>query len=138
MPRFLKGQGQGWITAEYACCHVLPTPVTLVKRRKESRWTYNGNPASDRPCASRGSRLKALGEFTITLDCDVLQADGARVPLRLRVPAWRWQMRYRSGGKRQAENQSNERDGSRGFFGIVNGEAICDLEYVEDSAARPT
>ncbi len=68
----------------------------------------------------------------------MLQADGARVPRRLRVPAWRWQMRYRSGGKWQAENQPDERDGSRSFCGIVNGEAVCDLEYVEDSAAGPT
>lgn len=37
VPRFLKGQGQGWITAEYGMLPVLPTPVTLVKRRKVSR-----------------------------------------------------------------------------------------------------
>jgi ribonuclease PH len=37
VPRFLKGKGQGWVTAEYACCHARPTPVTSVKRPKASK-----------------------------------------------------------------------------------------------------
>ncbi len=66
----------------------------------------------------------------------MLQADGGTRTARLRVPAWRWQMRYRSWWKTEAENQPDERDGSRSFCRYCKGEAICDLEYVEDSAAE--
>ncbi|MGU0042778.1 ribonuclease PH [Escherichia coli] len=137
VPRFLKGQGQGWITGRYGMLPRLPTPVTLVKRRKVSRWTHNGNPASDRPCSSRGSRLKALGEFTITLDCDVLQADGGTRTASITGAC----VALADALQKLVENGKLKTNPMKGMVaavsvGIVNGEAVCDLEYVEDSAAE--
>mgnify|MGYP003100602221 CR=1 FL=1 len=67
VPRFLKGQGQGWITAEYG---MLPRST----HTRNARW------------------VSSLLRWTATCFRPMV----ARVPRRLRVPAWRWQMRYRS------------------------------------------
>ena len=76
--RFLRGKGQGWVTAEYG---MLPrathTRTAARGRARQAGRPHAGDPAADRPrrCA-RSSTSRALGERTITLDCDVLQADG--------------------------------------------------------------
>ena len=76
VPPFLRGNGKGWITAEYG---MLPR-ATHTRSAREARAaagrTHAGDPAADRPLAARGIDLGALGERTITIDCDVLQADG--------------------------------------------------------------
>ena len=77
VPRFLKGQGQGWLTAEYG---MLPRSTGERNQREASRGKQGGRTLEIqrligrtlRACIDRG----ALGERTITLDCDVLQADG--------------------------------------------------------------
>ncbi|MBW9258580.1 MAG: ribonuclease PH [Candidatus Thiodiazotropha sp. (ex. Lucinisca nassula)] len=77
VPRFLKGAGQGWITAEYG---MLPRSTTDRMGREAARGKQSGRTQKIQRLIGRSLRaavdLKALGERTITLDCDVIQADG--------------------------------------------------------------
>ena len=77
VPRFLKGQDQGWITAEYG---MLPRSTHTRNAREAAKGKQGGRTMEIQRLIARALRaavdLKALGEFTITLDCDVLQADG--------------------------------------------------------------
>ncbi len=117
VPRFLKGQGQGWITAEYG---MLPRSTHTRNAREAAKGKQGGRTMEIQRLIARALRaavdLKALGEFTITLDCDVLQADGWHA-YRVDYGCLRGAGRCatEAGGKRQAENQSDERDGSRSF-----------------------
>ncbi len=138
VPRFLKGQGQGWITAEYG---MLPRATHTRNAREASRGKQGGRTLEIQRLIARSLRaavdLKKLGEYTITLDCDVLQADGgtrtasitgACVALADALAVMRQKGQLKS-------------DPFKGFVaaisvGIVAGEARCDLEYVEDSAAE--
>jgi ribonuclease PH len=77
VPRFLKGKGQGWITAEYG---MLPRSTHTRNQREASRGKQGGRTLEIQRLIGRSLRasvdLSKLGENTITLDCDVLQADG--------------------------------------------------------------
>ncbi|MEE9356380.1 MAG: ribonuclease PH, partial [Methylococcaceae bacterium] len=77
VPRFLKGKGEGWITAEYG---MLPRSTHERMGREASRGKQGGRTLEIQRLIGRSLRaavdLEALGENTITLDCDVLQADG--------------------------------------------------------------
>ena len=77
VPGFLKGQGQGWLTAEYG---MLPRATHTRSDREAARGKQSGRTQEIQRLIGRSLRavadLKALGERTITLDCDVLQADG--------------------------------------------------------------
>ena len=77
VPPFLKGSGEGWITAEY---NMLPRSTTTRKARDISRLKIDGRTMEIQRLIGRALRsvvdLKALGEKTIWLDCDVIQADG--------------------------------------------------------------
>jgi len=77
VPRFLKGKGQGWITAEYG---MLPRSTHTRNQREASRGQQGGRTLEIQRLIGRSLRasvdLTKLGENTITLDCDVLQADG--------------------------------------------------------------
>lgn len=77
VPRFLKGSGQGWLTAEYG---MLPRSTHSRMDREAARGKQGGRTVEIQRLIGRSLRaavdLKALGEFTIVIDCDVLQADG--------------------------------------------------------------
>lgn len=77
VPRFLKGKGQGWITAEYG---MLPRSTNSRMGREASRGKQGGRTLEIQRLIGRSLRsavdLKQLGEYSITLDCDVIQADG--------------------------------------------------------------
>src|SRR6185369_5688988 len=77
VPRFLKGKGQGWLTAEYG---MLPRATHDRTDREAARGGQSGRTQEIQRLIGRALRscvnLKALGENTITIDCDVLQADG--------------------------------------------------------------
>ena len=77
VPRFLKGQGQGWVTAEYG---MLPRSTHTRSDREAARGKQSGRTQEIQRLIGRSLRamvdLKKLGENTITIDCDVLQADG--------------------------------------------------------------
>jgi len=77
VPRFLKGKGQGWVTAEYG---MLPRSTNTRMGREAARGKQGGRTMEIQRLIGRSLRaavdLKALGERSITLDCDVIQADG--------------------------------------------------------------
>ena len=77
VPRFLKGQGQGWVTAEYS---MLPRSTHTRSQREAARGKQGGRTMEIQRLIGRGLRavadLSALGERTLWIDCDVLQADG--------------------------------------------------------------
>ncbi|PLR33618.1 ribonuclease PH [Chimaeribacter californicus] len=138
VPRFLKGQGQGWITAEYG---MLPRSTHTRNPREAAKGKQGGRTLEIQRLIARSLRaavdLKKLGEFTITLDCDVLQADGGTRTASI------------SGACVALADALNALVAARKLkanpmkglvaavsVGIVKGEALCDLEYVEDSAAE--
>ena len=77
IPRFLKGKGQGWITAEYG---MLPRSTNSRMGREAARGKQSGRTQEIQRLIGRAMRaaidLDALGERTVSIDCDVLQADG--------------------------------------------------------------
>ena len=77
VPRFMKGQGKGWVTAEYG---MLPRSTHTRNNREAARGKQGGRTMEIQRLIARALRaavdLKALGENTITIDCDVIQADG--------------------------------------------------------------
>lgn len=138
VPRFLKGQGQGWITAEYG---MLPRATHTRNDREASKGKQGGRTLEIQRLIARSLRsavdLKALGEFTITIDCDVIQADGGTRTAAI------------SGGcvalfdaiswlRKQNKITTNPMKGlvAAVSVGVVKGEVVCDLEYSEDSAAE--
>ena len=138
VPRFLKGKGQGWVTAEYG---MLPRSTHSRMAREAAKGKQGGRTLEIQRLIARSLRaavdLQALGEFTITLDCDVIQADGgtrtaaitgACVALADALNA------LVAAGKLKASPLKGMVAAIS--VGIVAGEAVCDLEYVEDSAAE--
>jgi len=138
VPRFLKGQGQGWVTAEYG---MLPRSTHSRMAREAAKGKQGGRTLEIQRLIARSLRaavdLKALGEFTITLDCDVIQADGGTRTASITgacVALADALNKLVASGKLKA----NPMKGMVAAIsvGIVRGEALCDLEYVEDSAAE--
>lgn len=138
VPPFLKGSGTGWVTAEYS---LLPSSTETRSQREATRGKINGRTSEIQRLIGRSLRavvdLPALGERTIWIDCDVLQADGgtrtasisgAFVALCLALM------------KLQAEGVIKELPiidyVAAVSVGIVAGETVLDLEYIEDSRAE--
>jgi ribonuclease PH len=137
-PPWLRGQGRGWVTAEYS---MLPRATATRTRRESTAGKPSGRTQEIQRLIGRSLRavvdLPALGERQITLDCDVIQADGGTRTAAI-TGAWvalfdclHW-MRGRSMVK---ENPIRDHVAAVSC-GIVKGEAVLDLDYVEDSAAE--
>ena len=137
VPRFLKGQNQGWVTAEYG---MLPRATNSRTQREAAKGKQTGRTMEIQRLIARSLRamidLKLLGEYTITLDCDVIQADGgtrtasitgACVALNDAINKM-----IADGKLKQNPVKSLVAAVS---VGIVEGQAVCDLEYIEDSNA---
>jgi ribonuclease PH len=138
VPPFLKGQGKGWVTAEYS---MLPRATQSRNQRESARGKLTGRTMEIQRLIGRALRsvvdLRALGERTITLDCDVIQADGGTrttsitgsfVALAIAV-------------SKIAEQHRLPAFPITDFLasvsvGIVNGEPMLDLNYEEDSTAK--
>lgn len=90
VPRFLKGQGQGWLTAEYG---MLPRSTGERNQREASRGKQGGRTLEIQRLIGRSLRaaldLSKLGENTLYIDCDVIQADGGTRTARSPAPPWR-------------------------------------------------
>ncbi len=137
-PPWLRGQGRGWVTAEYA---MLPRRTLTRTRRESTAGKPSGRTQEIQRLIGRSLRavvdLPALGERQITVDCDVLQADGGTRTAAI-TGAWvalhdclAW-MRQRSIVK-EVPLKDNVAAIS---CGIVGGEVVLDLDYAEDSTAH--
>jgi ribonuclease PH len=135
VPPFLKGKGQGWVTAEYG---MLPRSTHTRTDREAARGKQSGRTQEIQRLIGRSLRavfdLKALGERTLHLDCDVLQADGGTRCASI-TGAWVAASLAVRGLIDQKVIQSNPvRDNVAAVsVGLVNGRAVLDLDYVEDS-----
>lgn len=138
VPRFLKGQNQGWVTAEYG---MLPRSTHSRMQREAAKGKQGGRTMEIQRLIARSLRamvdLTALGERSITLDCDVIQADGGTRTAAI-TGACVALVDAINGLLEKGILKTNPLKGLVAAIsvGIVNGEAVCDLEYVEDSAAE--
>ena len=138
VPPFLKDQNQGWVTAEYS---MLPRSTPTRTRREAAAGKISGRTQEIQRLIGRSLRsivdLQALGEMTIWLDCDVIQADGGTRTASITGAFV---------ALRQAVNYALSRrlirdDPIRDYIaavsvGIVGGEVMLDLCYAEDSRAE--
>jgi len=138
VPPWLTGRGQGWITAEYA---MLPRAGTQRSRRESVAGKIGGRTHEIQRLIGRSLRaavdLKALGEHTITLDCDVIQADGGTRTAAI-TGAW---IALQRATKRLKARHTLRVDPIRVgvaaiSVGIVKGNVMLDLAYDEDSKAE--
>ena len=138
VPPFLKGRGSGWITAEYG---MLPRATHTRGEREASRGRQGGRTHEIQRLIGRALRavvdLPALGERTIQLDCDVIQADGGTRTAAITgsfvalCDAMAW-MRERSMLTAEPVRESVAAVSA----GVVDGIALLDLDYAEDSACE--
>jgi ribonuclease PH len=137
LPGWLRGKGRGWVTAEYG---MLPRATHTRGRREAAAGKQSGRTQEIQRLIGRSLRavvdLEALGERQISLDCDVIQADGgtrtaaisgAWVALRLAVDGLT--------ANKLLGSDPIRRKVAAVSCGIHNGNAVLDLDYAEDSSA---
>jgi ribonuclease PH len=133
VPRWLKGRGTGWMTAEYS---LLPASTGERTQREASRGKQSGRTIEIQRLIGRALRgvcdFEALGERTLWLDCDVLQADGGT---RCAAITGAWVAAARA-LDRFGLSKALTGSVSAVSVGIVDGEALLDLDYLEDSRAE--
>jgi ribonuclease PH len=138
VPRWMEGKGRGWVTAEYA---MLPASTGERKARDVSRGRQDGRSVEIQRLIGRSLRgvvdFGALGERSVYVDCDVLQADGGTrcaaitggfVALQLALT--------KLIDARTIENLPLNQSVAAISAGMVDGRGLCDLDYQEDSAAE--
>jgi len=137
LPPFLRGKGEGWVTAEYS---MLPRATHTRGSREAAKGKQSGRTQEIQRLIGRSLRsvtdMKKLGERQITLDCDVIQADGgtrtaaisgAWVALRLAINGLM--------AKGLITEDPLTRKVAAVSCGIVKGVPVLDLDYIEDSSA---
>ena len=138
VPRWLKGSGRGWVTAEYA---MLPASTGERKQRDSTKGRVDGRSTEIQRMIGRSLRvvvdLEALGERAVWVDCDVLEADGGTrcaaitggyVALELALAKL-----VEAGDLKKMPLNGSVAAIS---VGMVGGAALCDLDYSEDSTAE--
>ncbi|MCM3746756.1 ribonuclease PH [Paenibacillus pasadenensis] len=138
VPPFMKGQGKGWVTAEYS---MLPRATHTRNQRESHRGKINGRTMEIQRLIGRALRsvvnLQALGERTLTLDCDVLQADGGTrttaitgsfVALALAIDKLAKTVNFPVYPLTDYLASTS--------VGVIDGEPRLDLHYEEDSRAK--
>lgn len=138
VPRWMMGRGKGWVTAEYS---MLPASTGDRKQRDVSKGKQDGRGVEIQRLIGRSLRMvvdfAAMGERSVYVDCDVLQADGGTrcaaitggyVALR--------QAFQRLVDKKGLETMPLTGSVAAVSVGMVEGRALCDLDYGEDSAAE--
>jgi len=138
VPGFLRNSGQGWITAEYG---MLPRSTHTRSAREAARGKQSGRTQEIQRLIGRSLRsvvdMKALGERTVTIDCDVLQADGGTRTAAITggfvalADAVATLVRRRDLGASPLHGQV-----AAVSVGIVGGLPVLDLDYAEDSEAE--
>src|SRR5204862_7835932 len=130
VPRWLYGRGRGWMTAEYS---LLPASTGDRTDREASRGKQGGRTVEIQRLIGRAVRavtdFEALGERTLWLDCDVLQADGGT---RCAAISGAW-VASRRALDRFGLSRAMPGSVAAVSLGIVGGELLLDLDYVEDS-----
>ncbi len=138
VPPFLRGRGQGWVTAEYG---MLPRSTHTRGRREAAAGKQSGRTQEIQRLVGRSMRavvdLKALGERQITLDCDVIQADGGTRTAAI-TGAW---VALKLATRHLLEEGVIAREPVLDHVaavscGLFEGEAVLDLDYEEDSNAE--
>jgi len=138
VPSFLRGKGEGWVTAEYG---MLPRATHTRSAREAARGKQSGRTLEIQRLIGRSLRavvdLRALGERTVTLDCDVLQADGGTRTASITgayvalADAMEALVRRRMLASSPLHGQV-----AAVSVGIAGGVPVVDLDYVEDSDAE--
>ena len=133
VPGFLRGTGQGWLTAEYG---MLPAATNTRNDREASRGKQTGRTIEIQRLIGRSLRamlqLEKLGEKTITVDCDVLQADGGTRTASITGGAVALCVALKNIGLEEAMQGLV----SAVSVGMYQGRAVLDLDYAEDSNAE--
>lgn len=138
VPRFLKGSGKGWVTAEYG---MLPRSTGSRMDREAARGKQSGRSLEIQRLIGRSLRaavdLEKLGENTIKIDCDVIQADGGTRTASITggCVALVDAINYLLDKKAIASNPLKQLIASVSV-GIYQGNAVLDLDYIEDSNAE--
>ncbi len=137
VPPFLKGSNTGWVTAEYS---LLPASTSPRTQREVNRGRVAGRTAEIQRLIGRSLRavvdLKALGERTVWIDCDVLQADGGTRTASITgayVALYLALKKFKDTGVIEEIPLTDHV--AAVSVGVVNGEPMLDLEYIEDSQA---
>jgi ribonuclease PH len=132
VPRWLAGSGRGWLTAEYG---MLPASTGQRIRREASEGKQKGRTIEIQRLIGRSLRaaydMQTLGERTVWLDCDVIEADGGT---RTAAISGAWVALARAAAKRGLPAPADVV--SAVSVGIVDGEPLLDLDYGEDSTAE--
>jgi ribonuclease PH len=137
LPPWLRGKGEGWVTAEYS---MLPRATHTRGQREAAKGKQSGRTQEIQRLIGRSLRavtdLKKLGERQITLDCDVIQADGGT---RTAAISGAWVALRIAVGRLMAEGAITEDPLTRKVAavscGIFKGTPVLDLDYDEDSSA---
>ncbi len=137
VPRWLKGQGQGWLTAEYG---MLPRATGTRTQREAVKGKQSGRTQEIQRLIGRSLRamldLKKLGEYTIYVDCDVLQADGGTRTASITGAAVAVIDALES-LQRQKKLKTDPFLGlvAAVSVGVKAGQVLLDLDYIEDSSS---
>ncbi|MCG7496804.1 ribonuclease PH [Vibrio sp. Of7-15] len=138
VPRWLKGKGKGWVTAEYG---MLPRATHTRNRREAASGKQGGRTMEIQRLIARSLRaavdLEVLGEQMITVDCDVIQADGGTRTASITGAS----VALADAINHLLANGKLKKNPMLGHIaavsvGIYEGNAVCDLDYLEDSAAE--
>lgn len=138
VPRFLKGSGKGWVTAEYG---MLPRSTGSRMDREAARGKQSGRTQEIQRLIGRSLRaavnLEKLGENTIKIDCDVIQADGGTRTASITgaCVALVDAVNYMLEKKMLKENPMQQMIASVSV-GVYRGMPVLDLDYIEDSSAE--
>ncbi|HWI40330.1 MAG TPA: ribonuclease PH [Verrucomicrobiae bacterium] len=138
VPPFLRGKGTGWITAEYS---MLPRATHTRSQRESTRGKVGGRTHEIQRLIGRSLRsvvdLSLLGERSILIDCDVIQADGGTRTASITGAYVAMADAIRNLSLKKGLSRNPVREGVAAVsVGIVGGKALLDLNYLEDSAAE--
>jgi len=137
VPPFMRGQGRGWVTAEYS---MLPRATHTRSMREAAKGKVSGRTQEIQRLIGRSLRavtdLEALGEITVQIDCDVLQADGGTRTASITGAYLALYDALCGLVKKGTLTKLPLLDSVAAIsVGIVKGEALLDLDYIEDSNA---
>ena len=134
VPSFLRGSGQGWITSEYG---MLPRSTNTRMDREAARGKQGGRTVEIQRLIGRSLRtcvdMKRLGEYTIKIDCDVIQADGGTRTASITGACVALYDAVRQ--MKLTKNPFQQFVGAVSV-GVVDGRPVLDLEYTEDARAE--